>query len=258
MKIEVTKDWCKNMAQREADAEEITQIKTLKQAVAIAGKLGTTSKMPGKSYGLPAASAKWVPAMCKELGWEVPKSYGCPVGKILAEQKGTTCSSCYAVRDNYTLPNVHQAQLKRLIGVSHPQWVDAMVYMIIKQVKPMMPWFRWHDSGDLLDLTHLYKIVQVCWLTPDVHHWLPTREDKIVKDFLSIDRLPPNLTIRVSATRVDKEKNTKIPGIVTSTVHSKKTNPIGYLCPAPKQGNECKDCRACWDKGVKNVSYKLH
>ena len=29
-------------------------------------------------------------------------------------------------------------------------------------------------------------------------------------------------------------------------------------CPAPKQNNECKDCRACWDPEIKNISYWAH
>ena len=41
----------------------------------------------------------------------------------------------------------------------------------------------------------------------------------------------------------------------TSTV---VTDPKKATCPAPKQGNECKSCRACWDKKVKNVAYLAH
>ena len=41
----------------------------------------------------------------------------------------------------------------------------------------------------------------------------------------------------------------------TSTV---TTDPNKATCPAPKQDNECKDCRACWDKKVKNVAYLAH
>jgi len=41
----------------------------------------------------------------------------------------------------------------------------------------------------------------------------------------------------------------------TSTVSTKK---IDVTCPAPLQGNQCKDCRACWDKSVSNVCYGEH
>jgi hypothetical protein len=36
--------------------------------------------------------------------------------------------------------------------------------------------FRWHDSGDVQDLKHLAKIFKVARLTPNIKHWLPTRE----------------------------------------------------------------------------------
>ena len=32
----------------------------------------------------------------------------------------------------------------------------------------------------------------------------------------------------------------------------------GATCPAPKQNNECRDCRACWDATIKTVSYGKH
>jgi len=43
----------------------------------------------------------------------------------------------------------------------------------------------------------------------------------------------------------------------TSTVHD-KIKPIGHDCPSRFQQNKCMDCRACWDKRVKNVSYHKH
>ena len=32
----------------------------------------------------------------------------------------------------------------------------------------------------------------------------------------------------------------------------------GATCPAPKQNNECKNCRNCWTKSIKNISYGKH
>jgi hypothetical protein len=99
-------------------------------------------------------------------------------------------------------------------------------------------YFRWHDSGDVQNLDHLNKIYEVCKLTPDVKHWMPTRE-AWVKDHL--DSCPDNLIIRLSAPMVDQAAPESWPH--TSTVVTS-----GRTCPAPDQGNQCKDCRACWDK----------
>ena len=230
-------------------------IETIKSATAICGSLGKPSKMPGRSYGLPAASAEWVPEVCNDIGVPVPSSYGCPVGGILARLKGTTCSSCYATRANYRYGSVQKAQAKRASGLFNPAWVDAMVFMIQKRVDPADAFFRWHDSGDLLGMWHLQKIIDVANATPWVQHWIPTREAKVVSDYLAKSGpFPDNLTVRVSATKVDGR-----PGkfAQTSTVHS--TAPaIGATCPAPTQGNECGDCRACWSQDVANVSYHIH
>jgi len=131
--------------------------------------------------------------------------------------------------------------------LTHPLWVEAMAAQInSKKVK----WFRWHDSGDVQNLDHLNKIYAVCRLTPDVKHWMPTRE-AWTKDHLT--SCPDNLIIRFSVPMIDQEAPASWPH--TSTV---TTKPGQRTCPAPTQGNQCKDCRACWDKTVKNICYGEH
>ena len=79
-------------------------------------------------------------------------------------------------------------------------------------------------------------------------------EHGIVQTFTR-DEIPPNLTIRISATMVDGAPTAHWP--TTSTVH-KIAPPKGQVCPAPTQGNKCADCRACWSCDVTNVSYHQH
>ena len=198
----------------------------MKQFKEITGSLSKPSKMPGHAYGLPA----------KE----------CKTGSKLAKREGTTCSSCYALKGCYVFKVVQEAQYKRLAAIRHPLWTIAMAAQInSKKVK----YFRWHDSGDVQDLKHLAKIFKVCTLSPDVQHWMPTREAWVKK---YINRAPRNLVIRFSATMVDQEAPASWPH--TSTVVSGP----GRTCPAPDQNNACGDCRACWDPSVKNVAYAAH
>ena len=113
--------------------------------------------------------------------------------------------------------------------------------------------FRWHDSGDLQGPEHLKKIFEVCKLTPETSHWLPTQERKLLQ-YLDPDIIPTNLIIRLS-----NAKNDTKPGNAWthwSTVVTKAR--AGHVCPAPEQGNECGDCRACWSKDVHEVQYKIH
>lgn len=150
----------------------------VKQAREATGGLGTPSKMPGKSYGIPAAN--------------------CPTGsKLAAGDVDGPCRDCYAKRNNYRYPSVQTAQARRLAALRHPDWARAMTFQILRSGET---WFRWHDSGDVQDMDHLRKIVEVCEATPNVHHWLPTQEWTLVRQFVRDGgALPANLVVRFSA-----------------------------------------------------------
>ena len=208
-------------------------ITTIKAATAIAGSLSKPSKMPGHTYGLPAEE--------------------CQVGARLVGIVGSVCDNCYALKGFYKTyaKTVKPAQYKRLgAAVKHPLWIDAMVVLISRSGDSH---FRWHDSGDLQSIDHLRRIVQVCERTPDVIHWLPTREYRYVLMYLrAFGPLPTNLTVRLSAHMLDKVAPDL--GLPTSTVVTDDT----YTCPASVQNNECRDCRDCWNPNVSNVAYKAH
>ena len=195
------------------------------EAWSLVGGLSKPSKMPGWAYGLPA----------KE----------CKTGSKLVKIKGSTCHGCYALKGCYVFKVVQAAQYKRLESINNPLWVGAMSLLINSKKSK---WFRWHDSGDIQSEEHLLKIFAVCKLTPDVKHWMPTRE-AWTKHFLPL--CPANLIIRFSAPMVDQAAPASWPN--TSSVVT-----TGASCPAPQQNNECRDCRACWSKDVKNVAYGQH
>ena len=195
------------------------------EAWTIVGGLSKPGKMPGWSIGIPA----------KE----------CKTGSKLQAVKGSVCYDCYAMKGCYVFKVVQDAQYRRLAAIKDPQWVTAMAHLINSK-KPDV--FRWHDSGDVQDLEHLNKIFSVCKLTPGKRHWMPTREAWI-KDHL--DRAPSNLVIRFSAPMVDQAAPASWPN--TSTVVTAHAT-----CPAPHQGNQCKDCRNCWNSEIKNISYGQH
>ena len=199
-----------------------------KEASKITGGLSAPGKMPEGSYNLPARA--------------------CQTGAKLREIPGTPCYGCYAFKGRYNFPNVKDALSRRLDSLTHPDWVQAMA-VLIKGKKH----FRWHDSGDLQGPEHLKKIFEVCKLTPDTMHWLPTQERKYLQ-FLDPDIIPPNLIIRLS-----NAKNDTKPGNAWSHWSTVVKSPrAGHVCPAPEQGNSCKDCRACWSKDVKEIQYRLH
>ena len=77
---------------------------------------------------------------------------------------------------------------RRLAALSNPAWVEAMVYSISRS---KVPYFRWHDSGDIQDMKHLNKIVAVAKACPGVTFWLPTREKALISQYLVLNRSFP-------------------------------------------------------------------
>ena len=183
--------------------------------------------MPCHSYNLPATR--------------------CITGSKMAKIKGTTCYDCYALKGMYNFPVVKEAMMRRYEAINHSEWVFAMSVLINSKKSK---YFRWHDSGDIQSIEHLQKIFEVCKATPNTIHWLPTREAQILKQVDKKD-VPNNLVVRLSAIKVDG--NAPKSWHLTSTVSTKK-----YTCMANKQGGKCLDCRACWNKKIKNIIYPLH
>ena len=235
-------------------------ISTLKEAHAIAGSIGKPSKMPCNSYGLPAKNASFVPSVCLDKGWDIPPSYGCSVGKLLGRVKGTTCYNCYASeRGNYTYPDVHIGQTKRLVGVyDRPRWKYAMLKLIQHYAdKEDKQYFRWLDSGDLVDKQMLLDIIWIAEQLPDINFWLPTQERKILHQVFSFDKIvkPDNLSIRVYNVWVDIH----IPYNRFDFIGSTSVSTEGkHTCKSDQFDNTCGDCRDCWDTSINHVIYKEH
>ncbi len=211
---------------------------TVSEATEIVGGLSRTSKMPSHSWGIPAAN--------------------CHVGGKLVRIQGSTCRGCYALKGAYRWSAVEAAYQRRLDRFEDPRWVDAMTLLVNWQArKNGTPYFRWMDSGDLQSVGMLEKIAGVARRTPEIAHWLPTREIAIVRQYRKKSDVPENLTIRLSSYFVDGDPPLRL-GLPTSTVH-KDAGPKGLECPAYEaKPASCGDCRACWDPKVVNVSYRFH
>lgn len=232
---------------------------TLKRAREIAGTLGFPSKLPGSSYGLPV--------------------WACRAGAHLAKIPGSVCSACYAARDQMSWPNPQKAQHRRLAAMDRPEWIAAIVRLLTDAHKSAfrridlglrpgpklmrlgsrhrlneMGWHRWFDTGDLQSVEHLAKIIEVCRQTPNIRHWLPTRETAILRAYTG--PIPDNLTIRVSGTMIDGPAPHGWSCV--STVHSDVAPEGAHVCPAPNQSHRCMSCRACWSRDVAHVSYREH
>ena len=193
-------------------------------------KLNKTSKMSAFSFSLDARN--------------------CVTGSKLRKIKGSVCEKCYAFKGRYPTPSVRKNRETNLNHFNNKYFVEVMAFKLQHQRL-----FRWFDSGDLPNMEGLKKIVRIAELTPDTKHWLPTREIKLIQRYLKNNTFPKNLVARVSAPMVDGPPPKGFQN--TSTVHKDK-DPIGFDCVSRFQGNQCLSCTACWDKRIKNISYKVH
>src|SRR5579872_2492637 len=207
---------------------------TKEEAIKILGSnLHSASKLPGLNFGLPAKA--------------------CIVGSKLREVPNSTCSKCYAFRAFYNYPSVVAGQYRRLKNLYHPQWVEAMVWLIkdrskLKSFKNKQldnKYFRFHDSGDLQSVQHLENIAEVARQLRTHRFWLPTREYKIVEDWLNQGYVrPKNLIIRLSAHIIDgplplalaRRLNVRVSGVHT---HDAALPKGVWACPSKSQGNRC-------------------
>jgi len=207
------------------------EITTLKTAEEITGGVAKTSKLDTCSSNLSA--------------------FDCKAGGKLSTIKGSVCYDCYARKGNYRFSNVKKALQRRTRLISDDSWVKAWVF-ILKNKKRIVNsgLFRHHDSGDIQDMDHLKKIVEVAKQTPEIKHWLPTKESSLIKNFKG--KVPKNLIIRLSGSMIDgippKYKH-------TSTV---TTNPDKATCRAFETNGQCMGCTKCWDASIKNITYLKH
>jgi len=211
------------------------KLKELKLAV---GSLSAPSKMPCSGYSIPA----------KECG----------VGSRLVNVENSTCSGCYALKGRYVFPNVEKAMYVRYnsLMTDIDLWTKNMISYIGKYRKGDKDYFRWHDSGDVQSVNHLNAINEIALALPEVKFWLPTREIRTVRTWQGMNgQFAPNLIVRISAHMNDAQPNHKITGYASGVV-DKSTHLTGQICPAPTQGNECGDCRACWN--LETILYHKH
>ena len=190
----------------------------------------------------------------------------CKQGSKLHKIEGTVCEHCYARKGRYVFPDVQECLNKRMDKIlNEPYWTDAIIYILNnKRIdKELLTIFRWHDSGDLQSMEHFRKIIEIARMTPTITHWLPTKEVKLMLDFAKTkEKLPRNLTVRVSAFKVNG-KTIKIKGMTTSIVITKdKMGKMpGLDCPVysdSEHGDKCGDCTACYEKPIKNINYLQH
>jgi len=199
--------------------------------------LSKTSKMPCKSWSLPAGST-------------CPGAYT-KVGMVKA------CQGCYAMQGFYRMPAAKKVREDNRDDWKLPDWVNRMVAAIGTD-----PYFRWFDSGDAYHPGLIRKIHEVVEQTPKTLHWMPTRSYRIKRLKKLLDKMRKecdNIVIRYSSNNVDGTFKKGLHGSTIIAEDQKSTLPADvHVCPASQQEGRCDNCRACWTKTVKVVAYVAH
>jgi hypothetical protein len=210
---------------------------TLKVLNERVGGMSKPSKMPGTSYSISA--------------------FRCNVGSKLAKIPGSVCHGCYARKGRYRFGNTQNALERRFQRMQdNPNWVADMAEIISRQSKGF---HRWHDSGDVQGWDHLMMILDVARATPDVKHWLPTKEYGLIRRLnrwkANGGNVPSNIVIRVSAPM----RNQELSGFGhTSSVYDEGKPDGSVMCEAYTRKGKCGPCRDCWDEDISDITYPKH
>ena len=114
----------------------------------------------------------------------------CKTGSKLAKKNGSVCHGCYALKGCYQFPVVQEAMARRMKFFYHKDFIPIMVWLLESQTKKF---FRWFDSGDVQNVIMALNILEICKQTPHIKHWIPSKEYKMWREILKIEKLPKNV-----------------------------------------------------------------
>lgn len=204
--------------------------------------LSHPSKMPGASCSLSTESCVAMPLSIK---------------RATAAGLDPICGSCYAEKGFYKFHfglNEQRLEWARQ-AVKDRTFFGIMTHEIAKAVRFDNPYFRIHDGGDFFSVAHIREWIRICWALPHIHFWASTRTHLILRFLPALRELAslPNVTVRPSADGFE-EAPPVVDGLHAGASASKKN----YNCLAHLHGNNCGDCRICWDEKSVPVIYRRH
>ena len=201
--------------------------------------LSYTSKMPGASLSLPAGTT-------------------CPTGAKYRNDPNGICSKCYAQKGLYNQPKVKECRQWRLAYTQTAEFVTDMVGLLHREARLGRPHFRWHDSGDTYSLEYGHKIMDIIEATPEIWHYIPTKEVALFTQLLAARKKPRNVVVRISAVHID-QLPASIPAGCQGCMTFKTARPTqAFPCHATMGDHSCGACRACWNPNIPLIAYKLH
>ena len=134
-----------------------------------------------------------------KLGGKIP-SINLP--PVITCVKGAPCSKlCYAKKGNWTYANVKnslQKNLDHFTKDSESYFNDIIAWL--KDDSVVFKFFRWHSSGDIVDIKYLMGMVKVAQSCQETKFLCFTKKFDLINLFIDVNgELPSNLKIVFSA-----------------------------------------------------------
>lgn len=181
-----------------------------------------------------------------KLGGKIP-SINLP--PLMTCRENAPCAKlCYARKGNWTYENVKKSHRNNLEHFQNDN--EDFFNSIIKWINNddvTYKFFRWHSSGDIVNLTYLMGMIKVARECPQTKFLAFTKKFELVNTYLSINvELPSNLKIVYSAW--DKDFKVENPYNLPVTYINFKNSENNADIPEfaiPCVG-KCYACKACW------------
>ncbi len=246
-----------------------------------------------KVFGTPSRVSK-MPGACSP---SLPPS-SCPIGCKLRKLPTSPCHKCYAERLRKAYPSAARAWTRNLRALRralkdaplhyattlittehypHPfprihsecctcAWIACGAVLLRDEAQRAGDdRVRWQVAGDIQSEEHARMIYDVCRLTPELSHRLPTLEAIIVRHLADREAIhpPANLKLTLSLPRCNVSRSS-CRDFPTSNVWTRDFlathPPDGWVCPAVLNHTPCGKCRACWPgpESQAHVIYPQH
>jgi hypothetical protein len=193
-----------------------------------------------------------------KLGGKIP-SINLP--PLITCIKDAPCSKlCYARKGNWTYDNVkksHRQNLEHFQNNSSDYFQNIISWLNDDDVT--FKFFRWHSSGDIVNIQYLLGMVKVARECPQTKFLAFTKKFDLINSYLSIyNSFPTNLKVVFSAW--DKNFEVENPYNLPVTYVAFKNENLNPQIPEfaiPCIG-KCSECKSCWslEKGQSVVFHQ--
>lgn len=165
--------------------------------------------------------------------------------------KGITCAAgvpcaakCYAGKGHFAYGNVKKSHRDNL--EAYKENADAFFEEIAERTK-LVRFFRWHSSGDIVDMRYLEGMAHVARKNKGTDYLAFTKKTGLVNAYIeSGKKLPKNLHIVFSSWGPNFPVNNPHNFPVAYVRFKDKTLNAGIPSTAIPCGGKCYNCLACW------------